>query len=132
MGSPLVLKRVLLLLFWISSCCFFTTLLGLLVPCLLVLFPCGIVLLSFLLEPLSGFCLLLVMLLQLMTIGDHAAHDGEVGVAGRSVGFSGVSSFGKKRFRTKQKNTSAPRKVSYACSSTRVEKVALFWISRCF
>ena len=63
MGLLHVLKRVLLLLFWISSCCFFMTLPGRLVLYLLVLFLHGIVLLSLLLEPFFGFCLFLAMLL---------------------------------------------------------------------
>ena len=50
--------------FWTSFCFIFTTLPGHLVPCLPVLFPYGIVLLSLLLGPLFGFCLFLAMLLD--------------------------------------------------------------------
>ena len=68
----------------------------------------------------------------LITVEDQAAQVGEAEVARRGVDFVGAFGFGKKTISTKQKNTSTPRGTLYACSSTRVEEVALFWVSWCF
>ena len=68
---------------------------------------------------------------ELITVEDHAALVGEVGVACRGVGFLGVSRFGKKRFRLNRK-TRAHLVVSCMHARPRVEEVALFWVSGCF
>ena len=97
MGSLLVLVRVLLAPFWTSYYCFFTTLPGRLVLYLLVLFPYGIVLLSFLQEPLFWALLVPGHVAGLITVEDQAALVGGAEVAGR------VSGFGGKRFRLNRK-----------------------------
>ena len=71
-------------------------------PCLLVLFLCGIVVLSLLLEP---FWVLLVPghVAGLITVEVQAAQVGEAEVARRGVNFVGASGFGRKRFRLDRK-----------------------------
>ena len=86
-----------------ASAAFFTTLLGLLVPCLLVLFPCGIVLLSFLLEHLFGICLFLAMLLSRLLLRIMLLWLVRLGLIVVVLVFLVWSRFGKKRFRLNRK-----------------------------
>ena len=115
MGLLLVLKRVLLHPFWTNFCCFFTTLPGRLVPCLLVLFHYGIVLLGSLLGPLFWVLPFPGHVVGLITVEDQAAQVGDAEVARR------VSGFGGKRFRLNRK-TPAHLVGHYVHARPRVSK----------
>ena len=113
--------------FLISICSFFTTLPGLLVRCLLVLFLYGIVLHGLLLEPVLGLCPFLAMLLgwlllrfRLLRLVRLQLLDGVLILlvflvwVGNGFGWTEAPS--------------TPRGTLCACSSTCVEELAFFWV----
>ena len=114
-----------------SSCCYSKVLLVLLVRCLLDLFLFGTALLSLLVGsffwtlPVPGY------VAGLVTVEVLAAQVDEVEVVRRDLHLIGGSGPGRKRIRLNRKKPSTPRGTIYACSSTCVEEVALFWVFWC-
>ena len=111
------LVSVPLSLFYMSSWGFLATLLGLLVRCLLVLFPFGIVLLALLAGPPLGGCRFLVA----ASVG--AVREVLVDGAGQEVHWVGGSGPGGKRIRPNRKKNRAPRWFGDSVSSTDVEEI---------